>query len=73
MRRAKTKEEFWEMRLNIIKRYGGNCEVKNGYAICRASWWPFRWVLELIEAGLGDYGLRLVPCLGLDDDPRCRE
>jgi len=73
MRRV-TKEEFWDMRINIIKKHGGSCEVRDGYAVCHAPWWPFHWVIELIEATPGDYGLRLIPCLGSDDDDsRCRE
>jgi len=66
-----SKEKFWDMRLGIIKRYGGDCTLKGNYAVCRAPWWPFHWVLELIEAGPGDYGLHAIFCF--DDDPRCKE
>jgi len=72
MRRAKTKEEFWNMRLDIIKRHGGSCEVRGDYAVCTAPWWPFRWILELIEAWPGDYGLHAVFCFD-NSDPRCQE
>ena len=74
MRGMKTKEEFWNERMAVIKKWGGDCEVKNDYVVCRAPWWPFHWVVELIEAGPGDYGLRAIFCFGNpDDDPRCKE
>jgi len=66
------KEEFWETHINIIKRYGGDCTLNGNYAVCRAPWWPFHWIIELIEAGPGDYGLHAIFCLD-SPDPRCQE
>jgi len=72
MKKPKSKEELLKERVSGIQSRGGDCEIKGDYALCTAPWFPFRWLVEVVELETGGYGLRPIIC-EFSDDPRCGE